>query len=49
MGTGEPAPNIERLYVKVSRKYVLLYVAEFEFRYNNRENGDIFAEAIRAC
>ncbi len=31
---------------KVSRKYLPLYVAEFEFRYNNRDNPDIFGTAI---
>ena len=34
---------------KVSAKYLPLYVNEFEFRYNNRENTDIFGAAIRAC
>lgn len=34
---------------KVSRKYLPLYVAEFQSRYNNRENPDIFGEAIRCC
>jgi IS1 family transposase len=34
---------------KVSKKYLPLYVAEFEFRYNNRENADIFGEAIKGC
>jgi transposase-like protein len=34
---------------KVSHKYLPLYVNEFEFRYNNRMNPDIFGAAIRAC
>jgi transposase-like protein len=34
---------------KVSRKYLPLYVAEFQFRYNNRLNPEIFGEAIRGC
>ncbi len=34
---------------KVSRKYLLLYVAEFEWRYNNRSNPDIFGAAIGRC
>jgi transposase-like protein len=36
-------------YHKVSPKYLPLYVAEFQFRYNNRNNEDIFGEAIRGC
>jgi transposase-like protein len=34
---------------KVSRKYLQLYVNEFEFRYNDRKNNDIFGAAIKAC
>jgi transposase-like protein len=34
---------------KVSRKYMPLYVAEFQFRYNNRMNADIFEAAIARC
>jgi transposase-like protein len=34
---------------KVSRKYLPLYVAEFQFRYNNRMNPDIFGTAIKGC
>jgi transposase-like protein len=34
---------------KVSKKYLHLYVAEFEFRYNNRHNADIFGTAIEGC
>ena len=34
---------------KVSAKYLPLYVAEFQFRYNNRDNADIFGAAIAGC
>lgn len=34
---------------RVSRKYLPLYVAEFQFRYNNRLNDNIFAETIKGC
>jgi transposase-like protein len=34
---------------KVSKKYLPLYVAEFQFRYNNRSNEDIFGTAIQGC
>lgn len=33
----------------VSRKYLPLYVAEFEWRYNNRQNPDIFGEVVARC
>jgi transposase-like protein len=36
-------------YHKVSAKYLPLYVAEFQFRYNNRFNDDIFGTAIEGC
>jgi hypothetical protein len=36
-------------YHKVSKKYLHLYVAEFQFRYNNRSNADIFGAAIGKC
>jgi IS1 family transposase/transposase-like protein len=36
-------------YHKVSKRYLPLYVAEAQFRYNNRLNADIFGEAIRSC
>jgi hypothetical protein len=28
---------------------VACYVSEFQFRYNNDENDDIFVEAVRGC
>ncbi|MGO8865786.1 MAG: IS1595 family transposase [Alphaproteobacteria bacterium] len=34
---------------KVSKKYLPLCVAEFQFRYNNRGNPDIFGETIKGC
>ena len=34
---------------KVSKKYLPLYVAEFEFQYNHRLNQDIFGAAIAGC
>jgi transposase-like protein len=33
-------------YHHVSKKYLPLYLAEFQFRFNNRENPDIFGAAI---
>ena len=33
----------------VSRKYLPLYLAEFQFRFNNRKNPDIFGSAIAGC
>lgn len=34
---------------KVSAKYLPLYVNEFQFRYNNRANANIFGAAIKGC
>ena len=36
-------------YHNVSKKYLPLYLAEFQFRYNNRQNPDIFGSAIAGC
>ena len=36
-------------YHKVSPKYLPLYVAECQFKYNNRFNDDIFGTAIKGC
>jgi IS1 family transposase len=33
-------------YHQVSRTYLPLYIAEFQFRYNNRANADIFGAAV---
>jgi hypothetical protein len=35
--------------LKVSQKYLHLYVAELKFRYSNRDNADIFGTAIKGC
>jgi len=34
---------------KVSKKYLPLYVAEFQFRHNNRPNPDIFGACVGQC
>lgn len=36
-------------YHKVSEKYLPLYIAECQFKYNNRDNPDIFGAAIAGC
>jgi len=36
-------------YHNVSKEYLPLYLAEFQFRHNNRKNPDIFGDAIRGC
>jgi transposase-like protein len=36
-------------YHKVSKKYLPLYLAEFQFRFNNRHEADIFGKAIAGC
>lgn len=36
-------------YHKVSAKYLPLYIAKCQFKYNNRFNDDIFATAIKGC
>lgn len=34
---------------KVSKSYLPLYLAEFSYRHNNRENPNIFADVIAGC
>lgn len=36
-------------YHKVSKDYLPLYLAEFSFRHNNRENPDIFKDVVAGC
>lgn len=36
-------------YHKVSEKYLPLYIAECQFKYNNRNNPNIFGAAIAGC
>ncbi len=36
-------------YHNVSKKYLPLYLNEFAFRFNNRNNPDIFGKAIAGC
>lgn len=36
-------------YHNVSAKYLPLYLAEFQFRHNNRNNPDIFGDAVAGC
>jgi transposase-like protein len=36
-------------YHHVSKKYLPLYLAEFQFRHNNRKNPAIFGEAVAGC
>ncbi|WP_422303764.1 IS1595 family transposase [Candidatus Binatus sp.] len=36
-------------YHNVSKKYLPLYLAEFQFRFNNRNEADIFGNAIAGC
>jgi hypothetical protein len=42
-------PVVMGTLYELSSKYLPLYVAEFRFRYNNRENADIFGAAIGGC
>lgn len=39
----------EAVSIKVSPKHMPLYVAEFQFRHNNRFNPDMFGTAIAGC
>jgi len=41
--------SIVGTFHKISKKYMPLYVAEAQFRYNHRMNQDIFGAAIEEC
>ena len=47
--SGGRLSDIMGSYHKVSRKYLSLYMAEFEWRYNNRNNADVLGSAIARC
>jgi len=36
-------------YHHISKKYLPLYLNEFSFRHNNRNEADIFGKAIAGC
>jgi transposase-like protein len=36
-------------YHKVSKDYLPLYLAEFQYRHNNRDNPDIFTDVVAGC
>lgn len=36
-------------YHKVSSKYLPMYLAEFQFRYNARRDPDIFLKVLAGC
>jgi transposase-like protein len=36
-------------YHNVSKKYLPLYLAEFQYRFNNRDNKNIFFDVIAGC
>ena len=44
-----PMSGMLGTFHKVSKKYLPLYVAEFQFRYNNRRNADIYGTAFSGC
>ena len=51
--TSEPPPRLRSeptMPIRfVAKRLPLVSVAEFQFRYNNRSNGDIFGAAIEGC
>ncbi len=44
-----PKRGVVGAFHKVSEKYLPIYVAVFQFRYNNRVNAGIFGTAIKGC
>ena len=42
-------PGVLDTFHNVSKAYLPLYLAEFSYRHNNRENADIFGDVIAQC
>ena len=41
--------GVVRTFNQVSKAYLPLYLAEFSYRHNNRNNSNMFADVIAEC
>ncbi len=44
-----PERGVVGTYHKVSKIYLPLYLSEFQYRYNNRNDKNIFFDVIAGC